>query len=51
MLSEIEFLPMPKLKIVDHDSGQRIQDFEISEVQRPNPTPIDLEESGLRNFV
>ena len=39
------FLLLPKLKIGDHDSGQRSQDFEVSEVQRPNHIPIDLEES------
>ena len=42
---------MPKLKIVDHDSGQRTQDFEVSEVQWPNHIPIDLEESWLCTFV
>ena len=47
MISEIEFLPLPKMKIVDHDSGQRSQDFEVSEVQWPNHIPIDLEESWL----
>ena len=51
MLSEIVSLPLPKLKIVGHDSGQRNQDFEVSEVQRPNHTPIDLEEFWFCSFV
>ena len=51
MLSEIEFLPLPKLKIVDYDSGQRSQDFEASEVQWSNHVPINLEESWLCSFV
>ena len=51
MLSEIESLPLPKLKIVDHESGQRSQDFEASEVQWRNHIPIDVEESWLCSFV
>ena len=51
MLSEIEFLPLPKLKIVDYYNGLRSQDFEVSEVQWPNHIPIDLEESWLCSFV
>ena len=45
------FLPLPKLKIVDHDIGQRSQDFGVSEVQCPSHIPIDLEKSWICSFV
>ena len=51
LLSEIEFLLLPKLKIVDHDIGQHNQDFEVSEVQWSNQILIDFEESWLCSFV
>ena len=40
---EIEFLLLPKWKIVDHDSGQRSQDFEVSVFPRRNNIPITVE--------